>query len=292
MERSIQTNKRRLGASRLSPDFSNIQDMLRHIVEDIRVTKNSVTEVSRFELHFGRPPNTELSFAAERFSRRVHLDNQQFERDLLTTEQRRKQCDSRPRFKLVKKGQSSPSVSPYFGGPTESVADTLHYRALESLAHSANQWLSLKKSLLHQEGVKALRTLTERNQVLAATLRSNLSARTLRFRNQMPAEQIRPSQPKRNLDYLILNERSKVEIFRKFLNRKSGRELFKHFKGKIVSVTGSTYFTDEGKVIRRNHLAVRLKSTGLSFSGKQATPVKKGQKRPIVSSSSLNLRRR
>ena len=121
---------------------------------------------------------------------------------------------------------------------------------------------------------------------------SNLSARTLRFRNQMPAEQIRPSQPKRNLDYLILNERSKVEIFRKFLNRKSGRELFKHFKGKIVSVTGSTYFTDEGKVIRRNHLAVRLKSTGLSFSGKQATPVKKGQKRPIVSSSSLNLRRR
>ena len=292
MERSIQTNKRRLGASRLSPDFSNIQDMLTHIVEDIRVTKNSVTGVSRFELHFGRPPNTELSFAAERFSRRVHLDNQQFERDLLTTEQRRKQCDSRPRFKLVKKGQSSPSVSPYFGGPTESVADTPHYRALESLAHSANQWLSLKKSLLHQEGVKALRTLTERNQVLAATLRSNLSARTLRFRNQMPAEQIRPSQPKRNLDYLILNERSKVEIFRKFLNRKSGRELFKHFKGKIVSVTGSTYFTDEDKVIRRNHLAVRLKSTGLSFSGKQATPVKKGQKRPIVSSSSLNLRRR
>ena len=38
-------------------------------------------------------------------------------------------------------------------------------------------------------------------------------------------------------------------------------------------------------MIRRNHLAVRLKSTDLSFSGKQTTPVKKGQKRPIVSSS-------
>ena len=38
-------------------------------------------------------------------------------------------------------------------------------------------------------------------------------------------------------------------------------------------------------MIRRNHLAVRLKSTNLSFLGKQATPVKKGQKRPIVSSS-------
>ena len=53
-----------------------------------------------------------------------------------------------------------------------------------------------------------------------------------------------------------------------------------------MQITGSTYITDKGKVIRRNHLAVRLKSTSLSFSGKQATPVKKGQKRPIVSSSS------
>ena len=101
----------------------------------------------------------------------------------------------------------------------------------------------------------------------------------------MTTEQIRPSLPKRNLDYLVLNEPSKVEIFRKFLNRKSGRELFKPFKGKIVQITVSTYISDKEKVIRRNHFAVRLKSTSLSFSGKQATPFKKGQKRPIVSSS-------
>ena len=284
VERPIQTIKRRLGASRLSSDFSNVQDTLRNIIEDIRITKNSVTGVSPFELHFGGPPNTELSIAAERLSTGVNLDNQQLERDL-TPEQRREQCDSRPRVKLVKKGQSSPIVSPYFGGPTESVADTPHYRALESPAHSANQWLTLKKSLKHQEGVKALKTLTERNQVLAATLRSNLYAGMLRFRNQMPTEQIRPSLPKRKLDYLVLNEPSKVEIFRKFLNRKSGRELFKPFKGKIVQITGSTYISDKGKVIRRIHLALRHKSTSLSFSGKQATPVKKGQKRPIVSSS-------
>ena len=285
VERSIQTIKRRLGASRLSSDFSNIQDTLRNIIEDIRITKNSVTGVSPFELHFGRPPNTELSIAAERLSTGVNLDNQQLERDLLTPEQRREQCDSRPRIKVVRKGQSSAMVSPYFGGSTDSVSDTPHYRALENLAHSANQWFTLKKSLSHQEGVKALKTLTERNQVLAATLRSNLSAGTLRFRNQMQMDQIHPSLPKRNLDYLVLNDPSKVEIFRKFLNRKSGRELFKPFKGKIVRITGSTYISDKGKVIRRNHLAVRLKSTDLSFSGKQLTPVKKGQKRPIVSSS-------
>ena len=183
VERSIQTIKRRLGASRLSSDFSNVQDTLRNIIEDIRITKNSVTGVSPFELHFGHPRKTELSIAAERLSTGINLDNQQLERDLLTPEQRREQCDSRPRIKLVRKGQSSPTVSPYFGGPTDSVSDTPHYRALESLALSANQWLTLKKSLSHQEGVKALKTLTERNQVLAATLRSNLSAGTLRFRN-------------------------------------------------------------------------------------------------------------
>ena len=208
------------------------------------------------------------------------------ERDLLTAEQRREQCDSRPRIKFVKKGQSSPSVSPFFGGPTESVSETPHYRALENLAKSENQWLTLKKTLSHDEGVRALKTLTERNQVLAATIRANLSSGTLCFWNQMPTEQIRPSQPKRKLDYLVVNDPSKVEIFRKFLNRKSGRELFKPFKGKIVKVTGSTYITDREKVIRRNHIAVRLKSTSVGFSGKQATPVKKGQKRPIVSTSS------
>ena len=142
----------------------------------------------------------------------------------------------------------------------------------------------VEEVLVASGGVKALKTLTERNQVLAATLRSNLSAGTLRYRNQMTTDQIRPSIPKRNLDYLVLNEPNKVEIFRKFLNRKSGRELFKPFKGKIVQITGSAYISDKGKVIRRNHLAVRLKSTDLSFSGKQTMPVKKGEKRPIVSS--------
>ena len=39
----------------------------------------------------------------------------------------------------------------------------------------------------------------------------------------MLAEQIRASQLKRNLDYLVLNDPSKKEIFRKFLNSRSGR---------------------------------------------------------------------
>ena len=126
------------------------------------MTKNSVTRFSHFELHFGRPPNTELSLAAERLSSRVNLDDQQLERDLLTAEQRREQCDSRPSIKCVKKGQFSPSV--LFWGPTELVSEAPHYRALEGLAKSANQWLTLKKTLTHDEGVRALKFRTERNQ--------------------------------------------------------------------------------------------------------------------------------
>ena len=129
-----------------------------------------------------------------------------------------------PELSVLRKGiPAHQSVSPYFGRPTESVAETPHYRALESLAKSASQWLTLKKTLTYDEGVRALKTPTEQNQVIAATLRANFFSDTLRFRNPMLAEQIRASQLKRNLDYLVLNDPSKKEIFRKFLNSRSGR---------------------------------------------------------------------
>ena len=41
--------------------------------------------------------------------------------------------------------------------------------------------MSIKKTLSHNEGTKALRTLADRNQNLAASLRKNLSTGTLRF---------------------------------------------------------------------------------------------------------------
>ena len=55
--------------------------------------------------------------------------------------------------------------------------------------------------------------------------------------------------------------------------------------GKIVRVTGAIYNTHKDNVKRRNQRAMLLKSNLADCSGKQATPVKKGQKRPAVSSS-------
>ena len=76
---NVQTIKSRLGASILNPDFSNVQDTLRHITEDIRVTKNTVTGSSPFELYFDRQPNTKMSIAAESLFSHANLDNQQLE---------------------------------------------------------------------------------------------------------------------------------------------------------------------------------------------------------------------
>ena len=84
-----------------------------------------------FDLEFGRKPNTEISFNAERLSSLFNLDNQQLKWDLLTAEQRREHCDSRSRVKIVRKWQSNLSVCPYFDGPSISVVITPIYKALE-----------------------------------------------------------------------------------------------------------------------------------------------------------------
>ena len=102
--------------------------------------------------------------------------------------------------------------------------------------------MALKKALTHDEGIKTLEIFTERNQVLAATFRSNLSSGTLR--SQIQAEQLQPSHANRKFDTLFNNGPEKLETFRKTFLRKYGRELFEPFTGKVVRVTESTYITD------------------------------------------------
>ena len=274
MERFIQTIKHKLGAAKLSPGFANIQDALRQFIDDIRVTKVYGYGVFfSFDLDFGRKPNTELSFAAERLSPRFNLDNQQLKWDLLTAEQRREHCDSRPRVKVVRKGQSNPSVCPYFDGPSTSVVETPTYKALENVVKSANQCLSLKTTISHDEGLRTLKTVIGRNQILAATLRSNLSVGTLRFSTQMPAEHLQTSSSERYLDSLVLHIPEKVEIFPKILEKKSELELFKPFKGKSIR---KTYIIDKHKVIRRTHVAVHLETYIQVFQASRSPRPRRG----------------
>ena len=73
-------------------------------------------------------------------------------------------------------------VSPKFKLDSTSVADTPYYRSLEQLAKSTNGWMVWKEMLSHEGCCRALRTLTDRNQLLAASLRNSLTVGTLRFR--------------------------------------------------------------------------------------------------------------
>ena len=79
-------------------------------------------------------------------------------------------------MKIAKKGSRSPDVTIRFGGPTTSISETPYYQALEKLAESANDWMTLKRPLMQKQGAEALKTLTDRNHILAASLRSNLTS--------------------------------------------------------------------------------------------------------------------
>ena len=117
--------------------------------------------------------------------------------------------------------------------------------------------MTLKRSLTQEQGAEALRTLTLRNQILAASRRNNFSTGTLRFRADIPKQ--------------TRNRRLIFIIYYFWIHLK-----LRYF----VS------FLTVGKVIRKNHITLRLKSNFLS--GKQSFSKPQGQKknkRPRVKDS-------
>ena len=63
MERLIQTTKRRLGCMKLDTrnNTFTIKEAIRSIVYQLRICKQKTTNVTPFQAHFGRKPNTPLS---------------------------------------------------------------------------------------------------------------------------------------------------------------------------------------------------------------------------------------
>ena len=63
VERLIQTIKRRLAVLDIDPIWSNttLTNRLSNTIENVRLIPKTTTEVSPFEAHFGRKPNTEIS---------------------------------------------------------------------------------------------------------------------------------------------------------------------------------------------------------------------------------------
>ena len=84
--------------------------------------------------------------------------------------------------------------------------------------------MTLKKALTQEQASEALKILMDRNQILAASLRSNLTSGTLRLRSDIP--KLTNSESQINLHNLLLSDRSKVEVFRKIVDRRSSKEFF------------------------------------------------------------------
>ena len=266
----------------LDPNFEDIQTAVKSILEDIRISRHSILKKSPFELHFGRKPNTEWSNFRDKLKFSLNLDKQRLERSLLKPEKMRESADSRTRLKVVKKGMASRDVSPKLKRNEE---EPENIRALENLAKAASDWKLHRKHISHKEGSEALRKLTETNPLLAASLRSDLNRGTLRFRveQEVPEQRTKTS----NLEFHLIHYPEKVVVYRKILDRRTGCPLFKRFNGKIVKVTKNSYITENGKVIRKNHISLKpkFKSAFCSGFGKK-TPAASTPRKPLHQCSS------
>ena len=59
----IQTLKRRLSVLNVDPiwEKETLGDKIAHIIENIKLIPNTITRITPFEAHFGRPPNKQLT---------------------------------------------------------------------------------------------------------------------------------------------------------------------------------------------------------------------------------------
>ena len=178
----------------------------------------------------------------------------------------------------------------------ECIADSQPYKALENLAKAANTWKQWKRNVPPQQGQDLLRELAAWNSDLANSLKSGITKGTLRFYDNArdtsaPAlshsqrmNVSSSSRPKRlsktrKLEKLVLQDPLRVKIFRKVLDRKSGKPLFKLAKIKITRVTNHTYINDKGKVYRKNHLSLRHNFNHPKFSATPGTVGERLQRR-------------
>ena len=59
------------------------------------------------------------------------------------------------------------------------------------------------------------------------------------------------------LENLLLSDPSRVRVFRKIIDRQSGKPLYKIAKFKITQITDHPYDTDKEKIYRKNHVYLK-----------------------------------
>ena len=172
---------------------------------------------------------------------------------------------------VVPCGSTSPTLPPRFKSLFSmdgNVADSEPYKAT-FLARAANKWSQFKRNLPPDGGKKVLEKLATRHSDLTHSLKSGLNSNTLRFSAivtppgaQVSSRRAPVVQPRRlsktsKLEILLLSDPSRVKVFRKIIDRQSGKPLYKMTKFKIVRVTDHTYVTDKGKAYRKNYICLK-----------------------------------
>ena len=158
-------------------------------------------------------------------------------------------------------------------------------------------------------GKRILQELSNRHSDLAQSLKTGLSRKTLCFAEdrsattppgaqdnvrRLPTLQPRRQSKTSKLETLLLSDPNRVRVFRKIIDRQSGKPLFKLAKFKITCITDHTYVTDKGKVYRKNHVCHKPNFSN-NFSATHSTlgdrlqtsgpSSKSGGKKPVTRSS-------
>ena len=134
-----------------------------------------------------------------------NLDCDNLETNMLTPEQMRETSDSRTRLKAVHKGEMSRSISTTFRLRSPEPEGL---RTLETLAKAASDWRLLKKQLNLEKGAEIHRNFTDRNPLLASTLRNDLNQGTPRLRVE-GEKQTSCIKPTSNLEYDVFHNPNK-----------------------------------------------------------------------------------
>ena len=231
----------------------------------------------------------------------------------MTPDQIASQDYSRDRAKVVPRGSLSPQISPRFNPMFSlegNIADSAPYQALADLARAASNWSQQKRNLPPDGGKRVLQELSSRHSDLAQSLKTGLSRKTLYFAEDRPintppeaqdtVRRLPTLQPRRQsktskLETLLLSDPTRVRVFRKIIDRQSGKPLFKLAKFKITRVTDHTYVTDKGKVYRKNHVCLKpnynnISATHYTLGDRlQTSSSKSGGKKPCTRASNPKL---
>ena len=217
---------------------------------------------------------------------------------------------------MVPRGSASPQVAPRFNPMFSlegNVAESESYKALADLARAANKSTQYKRNLPPDGGKRVLQELSSRHSDLAHSLKTGLSRKTLCFAEdrsvitppgaQASVRRLPTLLPRRQsktskLETLLLSDPSRVKVFRKIIDRQSGKTLFKRAKFKITRITDHTYVTDKGKVYRKNHVCLKpnfrnnISATQNTLGDRLQTPgpsSRSGGKKPVTRSSQPTL---